>query len=124
MSLVAPVDARWQSFPNGTAMVLDASYRPIFSLDSAELGDRLDIHDFNVLGEGHTAMVAMTEYRRITESDGMPWNGEIVDCLFTEIDLRTRERLFTWTASEHIPLAESSNPLPSPDEPNKKWDWL
>jgi hypothetical protein len=123
LSLVAPTDAAWSPFPDGFATVLNASYHPIFSVDTRELGQTIDMHEFNVLGDGQTALIGMVSRRNIGELDQAAWKGEIQDYSFTEFDLQTRQQFVNWTASEHVPLAESLNPAPNSEMP-APWDWL
>lgn len=124
LSLVAPTDAEWQAFPDGFAMVLNASYQPTFSLTTEDLGQAINLHEFHVLDDGQTALLGMTSHRDRRESDEVQWGGPILDCSFTEIDLRTRKPSFEWTASDHVPFTDSSNPPPSAGTPAASWDWL
>jgi hypothetical protein len=81
------------------------------------------MHEFNVLGDGQTALIGMVSRRNIGELDQAAWKGEIQDYSFTEFDLQTRQQFVNWTASEHVPLAESLNPAPNSEMP-APWDWL
>ena len=129
LALITPEDSEWRPFPEGLAMVLNASYQPVFSIGTEELGERIDMHEFNILADGKTALIGMKIFREPTEADnvdwkGKEWKGKIMDCSFTEMDLRTQERTFNWTASEHISISETSNPPPAPSDKEKFWDWL
>lgn len=124
LSLIAPPGPAWQLYPDGVAMVLNASYHPIFALSTTELGQRMDMHEFRVINETQTALIAMTHRREVRASDNLDYQGDILDCSFTEVDMRTRQRIFNWTASDHIPFTESSNPPPTSEMRNKPWDWL
>ena len=131
LALITPEDAEWRPFPDGLAMVLNASYQPVFSLGTEELGHRIDMHEFNILDDGKTALIGMKIFRDPTEAEkaevvwkGTPWTGKIMDCSFTEMNLETQERTFNWTASEHLRISETSNPPPDRGAKETFWDWL
>lgn len=124
LSLVAPTDAKWQPFPHGVAMVLNASYHPVFSFTSEDLGKQIDMREFHVLDDGQTALIGMSSHRHTRESDKLQWQGQIRDCSFAEINMRTRKRAFDWTASHYVPFADTSSPPPVAGSTDSIWDWL
>lgn len=129
LALITPEDAEYRPFPDGLAMILDSSYQPIFQLGTEELGERIDMHEFNILDDGATALIGMKKFREPTAEEnavweGTEWKGKIMDCIFTEMNLETLERTFNWTASAHIPLTETSNPPPERGSKETFWDWL
>ena len=109
LTLISPEDAEYRPFPDGVAMILDSSYEPVWQIGNA--------------------LVGMKKFRETTAEEnavwkGAEWKGKIMDCIFTELDLETGERVFTWTASDYIPLSETSNPPPDRGAKETFWDWL
>lgn len=124
LSFIAPPDSSWQPYPDGVAMVLNASYHPVIQLGAKELGRGIDMHEFNVVNDGQSALIGLTHRREARASDNIEWKGDVLDCTFTEFDLRTKQRTFNWTAGDHIPFTESTNPPPTSKTGDKPWDWL
>ena len=124
LAMVAPRDVDWRTCTDGAALVLNASYDVVHELTSAELGDKIDLHEFNILEDGRTALLASNDGREIIPEHHIDWKGKIVDNFFTEVDLVTKEQMFHWVASDHVPLAESTNPTPKPGDAHPNWDWL
>jgi hypothetical protein len=64
-------------------------------------------------------------YRQATAdltSIGGPARQQVIDGVVQEIDIATGAVLFQWDSSDHVPYAQSQQPLPaSPDTP---WDWF
>lgn len=125
LALISPDDAEWRPYPDGIAMILDASYQPVWRIGSEELGHRIDMHEFNILDGGKTALIGMKNFRLPAESDHVKFQGKMMDCLFTELDLQTMQPSFDWKASDHIDIeVETSNPPPKNGEQPPFWDWL
>lgn len=125
LALVTPQDAEWHVFADGAALVLNSSYHLVNSINSTELGRKIDLHEFNIVEDGTKALIASKTPRedlKIPASVG--YNGRVMEIFFDEVDLRTQEQLFHWRASDHVELTESSNPPPSGESEQKHWDWL
>ncbi|KAK7722969.1 hypothetical protein SLS57_004825 [Botryosphaeria dothidea] len=70
----------------------------------------LDFHEFQMLGKGERAIVVKAQavqgdLSSYGISQGFAW---IRDCIFQEINLESREILFEWRATDHVPPSESS----------------
>lgn len=124
LSLVAPRDSEWQVFSDGAAIVLNASYQPVHILTSTDLGHKVDLHEFNILDDGRTALIASNGLRELTPADNVDFGGKAADNFFTEVDLLTQKQQFNWTASDHVDFLESTNRLPKPGDVHPNWDWL
>lgn len=126
LALVTPHDEEWHVFSDGAAIVLNASYLPVQTLTSTDLGNKIDLHEFNVLDDGKSALVATKDVRDVTSADNVEFSGKVMECFFMEVDLRSQEQRFHWTASDHIGLNESTNlpPTQKSGEKQKHWDWL
>lgn len=124
LALVTPSDEEWHVFSDGAAILLNSSYQPVYTLTSGDLGHKIDLHEFNVVDDGSSALLAAKDTRSVSLSDSVEWTGKVMECFFLEIDLRTQTQKFYWTASEHVKLTESTNPPPEPGNKQKHWDWL
>ena len=124
LSLIMPHDSEWHPFADGMAMVLDNSYEVLYSISSTDLGHPIDLHEWNIINDGKTALVAAKRPRDATDDDKTPWKGKVMESYFWEVDLHTGTHLFNWTASDHIPIRESTNEPPRKGETAQHWDWL
>jgi len=104
----------------GAIHILDSSYQQIDKIcpkldivapTSVTSNCLLDGHE-SYLTENNT--IIFTAYN-ITFADLRPINGSanatIWDGIFYEMDLKTRKIIFEWSARDHIPIAETRNPL-------------
>ena len=125
LALIAPQDEEWHVYSDGAAILLNASYQPVQEITSMDLDhNKIDLHEFNILDDGNTALIATKAPRDATAADNTHWKGKIMELYFVELDLRTQEHRFHWTASEHVNLSEATNPPPGPGDHQKHWDWL
>lgn len=126
LALVTPQDSEWHVFADGAAIVLNSSYEIADSVNSTELGHKIDLHEFNIVDEGQTALIASKAPREdLTIPEEVGWKGSrVMEIFFDEVNLRTQEQTFHWRASDHVSLLESSNPPPSADSEQKHWDWF
>lgn len=123
LALIAPQEEEWHTFSDGAAIIMNASYEVTKKVESTELGDRIDLHEFNLLDDTRSILIQSNAIRDIVPEDNVPWKGKLYENSFHEYDLVTGRVNFRWNASEHIPLSESTNPTPKPGGP-KIWDWL
>ncbi|OQN99536.1 hypothetical protein B0A48_14678 [Cryoendolithus antarcticus] len=97
-----------QGYAIGTAMILDANYRIVTSVQTGGPGNYADQHEFQVLAGGNAAV--LSSYRSIAyDMTGMPHGvtmqqGFLMDSMFQEIDIKTGQVLFEWYASDHVPV--------------------
>jgi hypothetical protein len=127
LAMVLPQDAEWHVFYDGAALILNSSYHLVNSINSTELGHKIDLHEFNIVEDedGQKALIASKVPREDLEIPAsVGYNGRVMEIFFDEINLRTQENLFHWRASDHVDLTESSNPPPSAESEQKHWDWL
>lgn len=124
LAAITPQDADWHPFAAGAGMILDSSYQLVHEFTSETLGNRIDLHEFNIIENGESVLVAVKEARDATAEDPGNWKGKIMESFVLEVDLKTQEQKFMWKASDHVSLLESSNPPPKPGDKQKHWDWL
>ncbi|MCX4092696.1 arylsulfotransferase family protein [Nocardia sp. alder85J] len=75
-------------------------------------GDGLDadVHEFRLTPDGRALI---TSYRRQTAdltAIGGPANGTMLDAIASVVDVATGRVLFRWSAAEHVPLADTTEP--------------
>jgi hypothetical protein len=95
----------------GVGVIYGADYQPRARIEAAR-GAVADIHEFKLTDRGTALMLV---YRRGIPRDlrslGGKADAKVVDGIVEEVDLRTGKVLFEWHALDHIPLAESHEPL-------------
>jgi hypothetical protein len=122
----APVLTWWQGNigageGDGENVIFDSSYRQVAVVQAAN-GLAADLHEFRLTSRG-TALI--TAYYPVF------WNARSVhgsaraivfDSVVQEIDIKTGLLLFQWDSLDHIPLADSYQPLPA--DPGHPWDYF
>jgi hypothetical protein len=111
-----PVLAWWEGtvdhngLGQGEGIVVDNSYREVARVRAAN-GLSMDLHELRITPEG-TAL--FTCYPRTVPADlstlGGPRNGQVLESVFQEVDLRTGRLLLEWRSLDHIPITESYHP--------------
>ena len=111
----------------GGGIVLGENYEvETFTPVTNDLG-AFDIHEFNILDGGKTALA--TVYR----PENMQWSslgrrneqGWVLTGGFEELEVSTGKVLFEWSSLNHIPLSESNANVPEvapSDSPG--WDYM
>lgn len=116
-----PVLAWWQGvvvmplgYGRGEGLILDRSYRDLIRIRPAG-GRIMDMHELRLTPQG-TAL--FTCYPRVTTTDlsaiGGPRDGQVLESIFQEVDLRTGRLLLEWRSLDHIGVTESYRPLADP----------
>ncbi|MCJ1405252.1 hypothetical protein MMC11_008479 [Xylographa trunciseda] len=108
----------------GAISILDDTYTEIHHVsldrgsfvttDNATYDSYLDVHEDFITDRETIIVVATNVTRADLSSVGGPKNGWILDCLLYEIDIKTNEVRFSWSAYEHIrdiPFNQSLYPL-------------
>jgi hypothetical protein len=86
-----------------------------------------DIHEFNILDGGKTALVTTyrPEFLNLTDIGRSLEQGWVMTGGFEEIDVATGSVVFEWRSLPHIPLDESTTVLPDAPSANPPgWDYL
>lgn len=121
-----PVLTWWQGYSGagvgvGEDVIYDSSYRQLAVVQAAD-GLKADLHDFVLTSHG-TAFI--TAYNPVI------WNATsvhgskrtiVLDCVIQEIDIKTGLLLFQWDSLDHIPLADTYEPLPK--NPGNPFDYF
>ncbi|MCJ1390086.1 hypothetical protein MMC18_002944 [Xylographa bjoerkii] len=108
----------------GAISILDNTYTEIHRVslahglfvttDNTTYDSYLDVHENFITDRGTIIVVATNVTRADLSSVGGPKDGWILDCLLYEIDIKTNEVKFSWSAYDHIkeiPFIQSLYPL-------------
>lgn len=90
----------------------DSSYRLAYTVSAVNIShELLNLHECQLTGDG-TALITVDKLVPFDLSGigGKP-EGQIVDTIMQEIDIRTGELVFEWRASEHVEISESFEPV-------------
>lgn len=111
-------------------MKLNSSYDVVYQVGAAN-GRVADLHDFTITSEGTALLLVYEETQANLKASGQgatsTMKQAIYDCLFQEVEIETGELKFEWRASEHLHLASSYFPYPSPSQARSEKspiDWL
>lgn len=72
----------------------------------------LDFHEHQMTDRGTILVVAYNVTKQDLTAIGGRKNGWVTDSLFYEIDVKTNEHLFSWSALDHFHFTHSKLPLP------------
>jgi hypothetical protein len=95
---------------DGDFVIADQSYQEVARLRSVRYP--ADLHEFLVNADGTAYVFALEQ----VEIDGQL----IDDYLVQQLDIASGQRLWEWRASDHIPLSESTDPIPD----GEPWDYV
>ena len=94
-------------YGRGEGVILDGSYRELARVRAAH-GRHVDLHEVLLTPAG-TALI--TCYPQAVHADlsavGGPRDGQVLDSVIQEIDVRTGRLLFEWRGLDHVPVSES-----------------
>ncbi|KAI9734931.1 MAG: hypothetical protein M1834_002011 [Cirrosporium novae-zelandiae] len=108
----------------GTYYILNQSYVEIANFSPVGVKDGGDIHEFYIT-ENNTALVTMYVKKQIDlTSLGGDDDGWVLDGHFQEIDIATNELIFSWKASDYIPVNETYNTMNNTGSKDSPFDWF
>ena len=121
-----PVLTWWQGtglggLSDGTDYIYNTHYQQIAAIHAGG-GLTTDGHEF-LITPWNTALVF--SYKTATAdltSIGGPADQTVVDGVVQEIDIRTGRVLWQWNSADHVPYAQSEQPLPA--SASTPWDWF
>ncbi|KAF7305542.1 hypothetical protein HMN09_00807100 [Mycena chlorophos] len=94
---------------NGTAQLYDETYSFVADVSAVNGNGGTDFHELQIVKPENTSAI-VTAYNAIPadlSSIGGPVQGWYLATMFQEIDIKTGNVLFNWSAFDHIPLSES-----------------
>jgi len=107
-------------YGRGEWVVADSAYREIARIKGAN-GLRPDFHDVRFTDRTVIVVNYVNVNRDLTNIGGAR-DTNVIDNVVQEIDLRTGEVLFEWSALEHIAFSETTRRPPT--EPGELYEWL
>jgi Arylsulfotransferase (ASST) len=96
----------------GEDVIYDTSYRPVAELLGAN-GLTPDLHEFQITPRDSALVTAYFPVWWNTSSGGRTTRVVVFDSVVQEIDIPTGLVLFQWDSLDHVPLADSYQPVPS-----------
>jgi hypothetical protein len=105
----------------GTDYIYNARYQPIATVQAGN-GYSADGHEFLITPWNTALVLSYTTATANLTSIGGPANQTVVNGIVQEIDIRTGRVLFQWNSADHVPYAQSEQPLPA--SAGTPWDWF
>ena len=111
-----PVLTYWEGqrrtggYGHGTGVILGRDYRRIAEVRTGN-GVQGDFHEFLLTDRGTALIVAYPEVTADLRPLGGRRDGRVLDNRVQEIDVKTGEVLFDWSALDHLDLRETRTPL-------------
>ncbi|KAF2146009.1 uncharacterized protein K452DRAFT_294621 [Aplosporella prunicola CBS 121167] len=119
-------------YARGHGTILDNTYTIVKSVGTGGNAPAVDMHEFNLIDEGKSALV--TSYRQypydLSEYNITGGVGYVLEGIFQEIEVDTGKVLFDWHSSDHIPLnysyvlPNSSDTAGTGLSPSVAWDYF
>ena len=121
-----PVLTWWQGtglggLAKGTDYIYNDRYQQIAAVNAGN-GLSADGHEFLITPQNTALILAYTTATADLTSIGGPPDQTVIDGVVQEIDIKTGKVLFEWNSADHVPYAQSEQPLP--DSPSTPWDWF
>jgi len=121
-----PVLTWWQGtglggVATGADYIYNSHYQQI-AVVKAGNGYSADGHEFLITPWGTALILAYTTATANLTSIGGPADQTVIDGVVQEVDIRTGKVLFQWNSADHVPYAQSEQPLP--DSASTPWDWF
>jgi hypothetical protein len=124
-----------QGHGHGLVHILDTSYTEIYTIcpdfglytvNNTALGScQADLHESYVTDYGSILVTAYNATKADLTAVGGAADGWVWDCLFYEIDIKTRKQLFSWSAlAASIPITDSKQTLDGAGSDANPYDWF
>jgi hypothetical protein len=106
---------------NGRYVIADSSYRVIANVRAGH-GLSGDIHEFLITPRSTALFTVYRAIHRDLSALGGPKDELVNEGVIQEVDIATGKVLFEWHSADHVPLADSYEPLPK--DPKETWDYF
>jgi hypothetical protein len=121
-----PVLTWWQGtglggLSTGTDYIYNDHYQKIATVRAGN-GESADGHEFLITPWNTALVISYQEATADLTSIGGPADQKVINGIVQEIDIRTGKVLFQWNSADHVPYAQSEQPLPS--SASTPWDWF
>ncbi|MDH6118496.1 hypothetical protein ABH930_001496 [Kitasatospora sp. GAS204A] len=121
-----PVLTWWQGsglggLSDGVDVIYNDRYQKIGEVKAGN-GYAADGHEFLITPQNTALVISYTEATADLTAIGGPADQKVIDGIVQEVDIRTGKVLFQWNSADHVPYAESEQPLPA--SASTPWDWF
>jgi hypothetical protein len=121
-----PVLTWWQGtglggLSTGVDYIYNDHYQQIAEVKAGN-GLSADGHEFLITPWNTALIVAYTTATANLTSIGGPADQTVIDGVVQEINIHTGKVLFQWNSAQHVPYADSEQPLPT--SASTPWDWF
>jgi len=106
---------------SGTDYIYNSDYKQIATVEAGN-GLTTDGHEFLITPWNTAIVVSFGTATANLTSIGGPADQTVVDGVVQEVDIRTGKVLWQWDSADHVPYAQSEQPLPS--SASTPWDWF
>lgn len=106
---------------DGTDYIYDEHYRQIAAVHAGH-GDTTDGHEFLLTPWGTALIVSYDTATADLTSIGGPSDQTVIDGIVQEVDVHTGRVIWSWNSADHVPYAQSEQPLPA--SASTPWDWF
>lgn len=121
-----PVLTWWQGtgfggLSDGTDYIYNSHYQQIAAIHAGN-GLTTDGHEFLITPWNTAIVLSFDTATADLTSIGGPDDQTVVNGIVQEIDIRTGKVLWQWDSADHVPYAQSEQPLPA--SASTPWDWF
>ena len=121
-----PVLTFWQGtglggVSTGADYIYNDHYKLIATVKDGN-GYSADGHEFLITPRNTALTVSYTTATANLTSIGGPADQTVINGVVQEIDIKTGKVLFQWNSADHVPYAQSEQPLPA--TASTPWDWF
>lgn len=100
---------------SGVGIILNSSYeivKTIYAVDGEE-HVHIDMHEFNVIDDGNSALVIIAK-RSLPGESTLPENANatVRNNGFQEVEIETNRVMFQWWAYDYVPASDSHSAQP------------
>lgn len=107
--IIQILDDSYESIYNVSLTAAEEGFVTIPYLNSSELVSYLDIHEARITPQNTILVTTYNVTKYDLSSVGGPEDGWVADSLFYELDIKTNEVLFRWSALDHVDQIPISN---------------
>jgi hypothetical protein len=104
---------------SGDFVVYNQHYQKIMTI-RAPNGAGLDLHELLLTSQGDAYFISTKVVKANLTPYGGVADGEYIDPVIEEENLRTGKVIFTWNMAKHVPLSDSV--IPAPTTSGQAWD--
>src|SRR5580700_5801145 len=121
-----PVLTFWQGtglggVSTGEDYIYNDHYKLIATVKAGN-GDSADGHEFLITPWNTALIISYTTATANLTKIGGPADQTVINGIVQEIDIKTGKVLFQWNSADHVPYAQSEQPLPA--AASDPWDWF